>query len=91
MQAWRELSLMGIIQEYLEWRYAANIPIRDIRPVALKLLRLPSIADIGIAALEALLEPIEALQGRSVREAVGHDATRRLLLEAVVADGGRPC
>ena len=47
----------------------------------------PGVADIGIAALEALLEPVEALERGPVREAVGHDAARGLLLQAVVADG----
>src|SRR5262249_2512810 len=47
------------------------------------------VAGLRIARLEAPLEPLHALRRRAVRERLRLDVTLRLLLDAIVADGGR--
>src|SRR5688572_12573203 len=49
---------------------------------------LERVAGLERAGLEAALEPSHPLLGGSMREALRHHVTLRLLLQAVVADGG---
>ena len=49
--------------------------------------RIERVALRGVAALQAAAEPLQALGGCAVREAVGHGITAAALLQAVVAHG----
>src|SRR5678815_440083 len=62
-------------------------PPRASRPAQIP--RLESVARLHVPAVVALLEPGHALLRGPVREGVGHDATARLALQAVVADRRR--
>src|SRR4051794_39340059 len=55
----------------------------------LQLLRAERVADIEVAAGQALAEPAHALRRGAMGEAVGHHVALALFLQLVVADRGR--
>src|SRR6187549_2757803 len=77
-------SCRGSRMSWCTWNLT-NAPGRDSSPKPVLSKR---VARRQRSALQAALEPLDALRGRSVREALGRDATAAHPLDAVVANRG---